>query len=168
MSFPTFGQIFGSRFARAFGSRGGSNIASLYRLLDQFNTPRSAGAINGTQAEPTGQARTVTDTNSKLSISGGVASFATGGAGNADPGLWWTIQTRTTGKALLALLNVTSTNCGFGWFPAQTGAGAFSLRIQSGALALRDAGIAIASVGVTALSTDYQVALILRSIGCWY
>src|SRR3972149_8255471 len=44
-------------------------------LDDQFTTDRAAGAVNGTSAEPTGGTRTVTDTESKLSISSGLLQF---------------------------------------------------------------------------------------------
>src|SRR3990167_5136885 len=63
-----------------------------YLLRDIFNDNRSAGAVNGTLINP--GTRTVTDTNSKLSIAGGVLDFATGGAGTGNPGLWYDAQTR--------------------------------------------------------------------------
>lgn len=63
--------------------------------------------LNGTQAEPTGGTRTVVDTNSKLSISGGIASFS-GSAGADNPSLRYQTQTRVAG--MMAIGSVTFTN----------------------------------------------------------
>jgi len=44
---------------------------NFYLLNDNFTTDRSAGAVNGTNAEPSGPARNVVDTSNNLSTSGG-------------------------------------------------------------------------------------------------
>lgn len=56
------------------------DTAQSYTLQDQFTTALSAGSVNGTSAEPTGGTRTVTDTESKLSIASGALTFAGGKA----------------------------------------------------------------------------------------
>lgn len=43
----------------------------LYWLNDKFATLVSAGNVNGTFAQPIGGKRTITDTENKLSITGG-------------------------------------------------------------------------------------------------
>lgn len=47
-----------------------------YLLFDDFLTPLAAGSVDGTNAEPTGGARDVTDTDTVLPISGGNFIFA--------------------------------------------------------------------------------------------
>src|SRR3990167_5258911 len=76
------------------------SLASMYTLYDQFTTARAAGSVNATNAEPVGGARTVTDTNSKISITGGVLDFATGGNSFGDPAVWYGLITRTLGRLL--------------------------------------------------------------------
>lgn len=169
MGFPVFGQPFGSRLARIFGhSGGGSGV--LYTLLDQFTTAISAGAVNGTGAEPTGQTRTVTDTNSKLSIAGGAANFATGGVGAGDPGLWYPSMTRVVGLIVLSAIKPNGSGTEIsGWSTSAVGIVIFAVAItNSGGLSIYDNG-AIKTVGAGIVSgTTYQVAVILRSAGCFY
>lgn len=52
---------------------GGASAAPpfIYLLRDQFTTDRAAGSVNGTAAEPGPGTRTVTDTENKISVSGG-------------------------------------------------------------------------------------------------
>jgi hypothetical protein len=51
--------------------------------------------------------RTVTDTNSKLTIAGGLLTFATGGGGSGNPGLWYDAITRAAGLVLIGQLRDT-------------------------------------------------------------
>lgn len=76
-----------------------SYIRSHYYLYDKFTTDRAAGAVHNTQAEPVGGARIVVDTNSKISIANGVATFATGAASN--DGIWWPFHARVLGKTFM-------------------------------------------------------------------
>jgi hypothetical protein len=167
MAFPSFGSIFGSRFARAFGRSGGSSIANLYRLLDQFNTPRSAGSVNGTQAEPTGQTRTVTDGNNKLNISSGKVNVATGGVGFADPRLSYPTLPRQRGLTLLVdvvLVNQTVL-CGWGTTPSSV---VTQIELFTTGLIAQDNGVAITVGAGSVLSTPYKEAIGLRTSGAWY
>lgn len=48
-----------------------------YLLFDDFLTPLAAGSVDGTNAEPTGGARDVTDTDGIITISSGEAQIGT-------------------------------------------------------------------------------------------
>lgn len=84
-----------------------------YTLNDQFTTDRAAGEVDGTSAEPTGGTRIATDTNSKFSVTGGQASFATGGISYGNPGLWYPSLTRAMGRILVGTINLDSCQDGF-------------------------------------------------------
>ncbi len=71
-------------------------------LEDQFTTDRAAGSVNGTQAEPTGGTRTVVDTTSLLSITGGQLSVSGSTVGDGNPGIWWPSITRSAGRTVLS------------------------------------------------------------------
>lgn len=75
--------------------------SSAYTIADEFTTDRAAGAINGTNAEPTGGARTVTDTNSIMTISGGALVYNGSPAGNDGIGWFATAISRSAGKTLI-------------------------------------------------------------------
>ncbi|MBM3136394.1 MAG: hypothetical protein FJZ89_14160, partial [Chloroflexi bacterium] len=61
--------------------------APAYLLRDNFDDVLAAGSVNGTYAVPGPGTRTVTDAESKLSLSGGVLSISGGKAAPAygDP-----------------------------------------------------------------------------------
>lgn len=139
-----------------------------YLLHDRFGGALAAGAVNGTAADPGPGTRTVTDTNSKLSITGGVLSFATGGAGVGDPGLWEAGTSRAFGKtALLALNTSIAANAVYGgWDSNQAGVPSDAFQFES-TLRLRANSTEIV-VGAFSISTQYSVAIVLRSSGCYY
>lgn len=138
--------------------------SGLYRLQDLFTTDRAAGAVNGTPAEPTGQTRTVTDGNSKLTIASGKLTFATGGVGDGNPGLWYPLETRVLGKIFLFQINETSGNFYAGGYAAQSGVANDGVRLVGTTLQTRDAANPI-SIGVVAATTDYTFAYIWRASG---
>lgn len=80
----------------SFNPRGGSKMS--WDLLDTFSTALPAGSVNGTLSD-SGHARTVVDTESKLSITGGKLSFSGGKASPAyfDPRIQYPAITRTAG-----------------------------------------------------------------------
>lgn len=139
----------------------------LYALLDLFTTDRSAGAVNGTAAEPGPGTRTVTDTNSKLSVSGGVASFATGGVGAGDPGLWYASQARLFGRTLIGTVTWTTSGAGFGWDTDQAGENLDGIRFSGATLQVRVGGGTVA-VGANLLGTAYQLCLVMRLAGYYF
>ena len=135
-----------------------------YLLYDRFDTARAAGAVNGTQAEPVGGARTVTDTNSKISISGGLLSFATGLAINDK--VAWTAITRTLGIGVMTTINLANLTSkpNIGW-------GASDLFIfDSAGTGLLYANINSAAFPVigTYSATTYQTAVIYRATGAFW
>lgn len=101
-----------------------------YLLRDDFNDTTPAGSVNGSLATPTGGARVVVDTNSKLAIGAGVANFATGGVGIGNPGLWWPGFARTAGRGLFGTLSGTLNNYVLGWDSSQSTTGAVDQAIN--------------------------------------
>ncbi len=139
-----------------------------YWLYDQFTTNRAAGAVNGTAAEPWGGTRTVTDTNSKITIGSGVLSFATGEA--ANDGVWYPAQVRLLGKTTIATLvhANTSGDVNFGWDVNASGLIQDAIRFFTTSTTLRvEDGGASKIVGVFT-ATTYQVAVVCRATGYWY
>jgi hypothetical protein len=141
----------------------------VYTLYDTFSSDFAAGSVNGTKAD-TGQVRTVTDGNSKLSISGGAASVATGGVGGGNPGLWYPQMTRRNGLMIFGVFATTGNGLDIGWDGAASGTIDFSVRpLVGNVLTVRDSGSAV-TVGAAPVSgTAYTACVILRSGGgCWY
>ena len=136
-----------------------------YLLRDLYTTDRAAGAVNGTAAEPTGQTRTVTDTNSKLTITNGKLAFATGGVGDGNPGLWYSQETRVLGKVLIFQVNETGGGLFAGFYAAQSGAAQDGVRFVAAATLQARDNVNSISVGVFAAATDYTVAVIYRAAG---
>jgi hypothetical protein len=102
-----------------------------YLLLDAFTDIRAAGAVHGTPATPGPGTRTVTDTESKLSITGGQLSFAGGKASpvGGDPGIWYPAISRVAGRMILASYQGTAEKyfVGIGFDSNQTGSIAESI-----------------------------------------
>jgi len=137
-----------------------------YLLNDQFTTARSAGAVNGTQAEPVGGVRTVTDTNSKLSITGGKLSVATGGLSAGDPGLVYPTISRSAGKLILATLTPTTT-LSSGFSSGATGVTGDGVYFGgSNVLYSRDYTTGKA-VGEYVSGTSYAVATVAKNTGVY-
>lgn len=140
-----------------------------YLLNDTFGDALAAGAVNGTRPLIGDGSRTVVDTESKLSIANGVATFAGEKATPAfgDPALIYQQYTRVAGLTLMASANFSvATEVRIGWEPF-----ARKLYIQEGIRFLNgnvlhvlqgDTGIA---VGTFSLNTTYKIVSILRSSG---
>lgn len=147
-----------------------ANTSSItYLIRDEFTTDRTAGAINGTAAEPGPGTRTVTDGNSKLSISGGQLSFATGGAGGGNPSLHYELQNRVPGLLLVSAASYTLQGLPYiGWdnnttttpVDALSGLGGTTLNVRRNSAAI--------SAGVIATSTTYRLITIQRATGMMY
>lgn len=138
-----------------------------YLLRDEFVTDRAAGAVNGTLSEPSGHTRTVTDTESKLSISGGALTFLGGKASPAqgDPGFWISKAiTREKGRIFLSTITLPATNKSlFIGFDTNTTAGGIAPNLNF----YSDASIysnSSTKVG-TYTATTYQTVIALRSSG---
>lgn len=138
----------------------------VYLLRDQFTTARAAGAVNNTTAEPTGQTRTVTDTNNKLTVTGGLLDLATGGAAIADPGLWYPSMTLRVGQAFIATISNTGVGPSegyFGWFTVAGSTVSNTLFFIANQVRWNASLIIDAYVS----GTVYKVAVIQRSAGAW-
>lgn len=139
-----------------------------YLIQDEFTTSRSAGAVNGTAAEPGPGTRFVTDTNGKLSVSaGGKLVTVTGGVGQGDPGLWYEPRSRNAG--LLVIVSFTfdaAQGFNFGFDTNQVGALRYSINANATALRVTgNQGGAQVTVGALVAATAYIVAIALRSTG---
>lgn len=93
-------------------------------LFDRFLTDRSAGAINGTAAEPGGSdapTRVVSDTGGKATISGDEFKVASGASANT-PTLVYGPLARVTGQVLAAKVHAPDNgNALFGWSSTSNG-----------------------------------------------
>lgn len=143
-----------------------------YLLYDQFITAHAAGAVNGTPAEPTGQTRTVTDTNSKLTITGGVASFATGGAGSGDPAIWYPSMTTILGRLIMGTVvpGDANGNAALGWDANTTGIISQCIRLQSSSVinVVMSDGAGSANVALYSSGVTYTFVVIQRTAGFWF
>lgn len=135
-----------------------------YFLYDMFTTDRAAGAVNGTLAEPVGGARTVTDTNGKISVSGGLLSFATGAAINDK--VAWSPITRVLGRGVMSTINLANTTSkpNVGW----SGADLFIFDSAGTALIYANVNGAAFPVIGTYTATTYQTAVIYRAAGAFW
>ena len=141
-----------------------------YFLKDEFITPRAAGSVNSTAAEPGPGARTVVDTASKLSLSGDKLVFAGGKASPAhgDPGLWLTAQTRVPGLLGIVSPTFVATNTygtyGFGSSQSgQPGEAGFYCNNAGNIVPVTNTGTIIASY----TATTYKFAFAVGSTG-WF
>ena len=89
----------------------------VFLFRDEFNDDRAAGAVNGTLTTDGKDTRVVTDTESKITISGGKLVFAGGKATPAagDPNLNYSRVSRSAGQAILAKFTL-PTNVGYMYF----------------------------------------------------
>ena len=134
-----------------------------YYLYDRFDTARAAGAVNGTLAEPVGGVRSVTDTNGKITISGGLISFATGLAINDK--VSWTTITRALGVGVIStiILADATSKPNIGW----NGADLFIFNNASNFLYANVNAAAFPVVGAYT-ATTYQTAIIYRAAGAFW
>lgn len=139
-----------------------------YLINDTFTTNRAAGAVNGTDAEPGPGRRTVTDANSKLSLAGGAAAFATAGVGNGDPGLWYAAQARRAGLLCVGEFSHSAGGVEIGWDTTAVGGPTDSVRINGTSLQVRAVNGTALVVGAVATATAYQVAVVFRETGALY
>jgi hypothetical protein len=136
-----------------------------YLLRDDFNDTVAAGSVNGTSATPTGGARTIADTNNKISIGAGVLAFATGGV-NTDK-ISYSQLARVAGRTFLSEFtpgNNAVTNRmgwdGFGENITTAATSTFGVSVNGGAAI---------SVGVFGTGGDsFKLAVVMRATGAFY
>lgn len=78
---------------------------------DEYDDPRSAGAVNNTPATDGVSTRIVTDTENKISISSGNLVFSGGKSApsSGDPGIWYPSRERAAGIVYLSKLTLQNT-----------------------------------------------------------
>lgn len=143
-----------------------------YLINDTFTTDPGAGAVNGTRAEP-GPApggRVATDTESKMSISGGALAITPrASATNGDPGLWYGKLERRPGLLLIAQATPAATNKAFdvGFDSNQAGllTGPAVMFRGTGVLTERIGGSPAVSLINYSSATAYAVAVVIRATG---
>ncbi len=136
-----------------------------YTLNDQFITDVAAGSVNGTTAEPVGGVRTVTDTNSKISVTGGKLDIQAGTA--ANEGILYPIQTRVAGKILLSTQNISALpGSSSGWDSNTSGAIGSGIRMgTSNAVTIISGGSSVGTGYTFTTNTDYIIAVVMRATG---
>lgn len=141
-------------------------------MWDTVAIAAAAGAVNGTFSDKSHSARTVTDTENKLSISGGQLVFAGGKAAPAfgDPGISVSAISRVAGRILLLSITEDSAiyNGFYGW--GNTSAPATAANFDAGIHQWGDLGLYTEQnieIGVRS-NTTYQWAFVLRTSGTYY
>jgi hypothetical protein len=160
-----------SLFRRLVLRQYGTGVGVRYLLRDLFTTDRAAGAVNGTAAEPGPGLRTVTDTENKLSISGGKQVFSGGKTvpAHGDPGSWYESVLRVIGKTLLARVTPQAAGVAYipGWSTVASGLANDAVKFDSAAVSFYENTIQ-AIVGAFVGGTEYTVALSMRGAGLFY
>lgn len=151
---------------------GGVSIAFL--LDDRFKDTRAAGAVHGTPATPgPGGPRAVTDTDSKLSIGSGVVSLAPHSTPAwGDPGLWYGVVTRATGRVLVAQItpssNSTKKQIGFSaTTSSHMGSNGLYYNFAGGGILQVRSGASSVTVGIYTAS-QYNFAMVMAANGGYY
>jgi hypothetical protein len=159
----------------ALSLRGGGMFDGGWRpvwlIKDEFTDTRAAGSVNGTAATPGPGTRTVTDTESKLSVSSGALAIAGGKASPAwgDPGLWMNGINRITGVGAISKIVAPAGAVRFVFGFSQSTSGEPSLPnpcvyLYNGTIYGTQSNI---NMGAYSAGQDYVFAIILRSTGAF-
>lgn len=116
--------IIGNGFRENSGAGPVGGWVPEYLIWDEFLDNHPAGTVNNTAATPGPGTRTVTDTESKISVGSGVMTVAGGKASPAfgDPSLWFGATSRVDGIALIGKFTATSGTIVYGLGLNTTGA----------------------------------------------
>ncbi len=141
---------------------------------EEFTPTASAGTL--TQYVSETMTWTALDTNNKLSIAGGALTGVTGGAANFDPSLVGRVAVvRSPGRTMVASVNVSANRMIVGWMSQPTINTSLISTSRRGTIDFNATSLAIAQTGTGsipvasfALSTSYQVAIVMRDNGCQY
>ncbi|MFA4834851.1 MAG: hypothetical protein WC749_02100 [Dehalococcoidia bacterium] len=139
-----------------------------YLLNDNFTTPLAAGSVNGTNAEPGPGLRTVVDSGSHTSITGGNLSLDGGSGGWNTDYLIYGAQTRVPGLMLIAQRTIAATGAfGFlGWSKATNGALSNLIGVQLNNVTISNEYNGGNEYGIgTFGASAYKIAVILRVTG---
>ena len=135
-----------------------------YLVNDTFTTDRAAGAVNNTNAEPGPGRRLIQDGAAKLSLSGGNAVFSAGGGPN-DPQIRLGPVPREPGRLLVGQFSMTSYGLEIGFDSGVNGSPDDGVGMSSANTTVRWNLSTVVTVAANALSTIYQVAVVLRATG---
>ena len=140
-------------------------------IRDEFTDTLAAGSVNGTAATPGPGTRSVTDTESKLSVSSGALAIAGGKASPAwgDPGLWMNGINRITGVGAISKIVAPAGAVRFVFGFSQSTSGEPSLPnpcvyLYNGTIYGTQSNI---NMGAYSAGQDYVFAIILRSTGAF-
>lgn len=136
-----------------------------YLLRDEFYTALAAGSVNGTLAEPGPGTRVVVDTNSKLSITGGNLSVATGGGGTDEPRISYGSLTRTAGRVLIAKPTVTTEGVIIALSDLNTASRQSAIRLYDTSIGIDIGAASWIAAGAYSTSTAYQIVIVLKAAG---
>lgn len=164
------------RRRNALLSQGGA-APIVYLLRDEFTIDASAPLTSPRTAEPGPGTLTLVQTDGQFSISGGKLAFpAQTTPTYGDQGIIGSALTRVAGRTLIDSFNMTTVDevCILGWMNTNTlnysNSASIShvVRFFTTALVTQDkSASAIAQAGAPSTSTDYKLALVLRSTGCF-
>jgi hypothetical protein len=148
----------------------GTNNKVKYLIRDDFLDTLPAGVINGTPATPGPGTRVVTDSGSKLSMSGGSAVFSGGNSTYGDPTIWSDAIYRIPGRIALTSVNLSTNNkvLVFNLDTDQSGNPTTNATIvfTSTGTILADSTSGVSVGNYTA--TQYCLAIVMRSAGMFY
>ncbi len=148
--------------------------AAGYLMEDEFTTARGAGSVNGTACEPSPGTRTVTDSNSRISIAGGVLVCAGGAAALAwgDPRVTFGSYVWAGGRMVIAKFVPTSGNwaIGFGNGSGATPTGVFFKIAGTSLQVLANAAVngTAVTVGTVTMGQTYYIAIDERTAGAFW
>ena len=155
----------------ARGSKGQN--AAIYLLRDEFTTDRAAGAVNGTAAEPGPGNRTVNDVESVITVATGKLTFANPATPvHSDEYVVYPAVARATGLMAYSRFGYTAAGSAYplglcnAVVPSGAGNGNFTADFYiANIIRVQNAVAGITEIGAVASGTEYQLALVLRSIG---
>jgi hypothetical protein len=142
-----------------------------YLFYDDFRNAMAAGSVDGRVATPGPGTWSVTDTEDKISVTGGELSFAGGKATPVwgDPGAWGDARTRAAGLMLLGDTNAVDNAYKYmiGFDPNRTTTlNELSLYFgASGNMYCYTSVGGVPKIGSWSSATEYQSAISLRSTG---
>lgn len=153
-----------------------SAVRSIQYLLGPFRFPTDQAAPLPSPYSEAGEvgALTLVQNDGQFSVSGGKLVFpAQSTPGWGDLGLYSsTGLSRIVGRAILGTLNfgLSNQDCWFGWSGTAANNGTNGLDTMRSASTMGvSASATLVAVGASySAGTDYQVAVVLRSIGCFY
>lgn len=145
---------------------GGGSLT--YQLRDEFTTDRAAGSFIGTSADPGPGTRSGTDTDSKLSVSGGKRVLASGSSNNPREFLQ---VSRAAGRALFTQLNYSAAaiRIGYGDLTNADSQKRGAVYVNTTSSGVYDgSAVLITSILNLAINTDYQFCIVLLTTGEYY